>query len=110
MPSKASPRFDATRVKAELEAHDHKLGLSIGWMFEGLSLYIDRPQHVPTDLLNGEGPAPTTPLDLRLQMASNAARFASARLADDLEDETITHVVVGDDRSRVRSIRETIAR
>ena len=108
MSSKANRRFDALKLKAELEAHDHDLGLSIGWMFKGLSIYIDRSKQSPTDHRNGEVPSQMAPLDLRLQMASNTARFAGARLTESLEDESITHVVVGIDRPRLRSIRESI--
>lgn len=71
---------------------------------------MDRSEHAPIDNPSGEAPGLMAPLDLRLQMASNTARFAGARLAQILKDETITHVAVGDDRSRLRSIRETISR
>jgi len=110
MPSMATSRFDALKMMAELEVQDRDSGLSTCWMFKGLSIYIDRPQHASTDILNGEAPGPMAPLDLRLHMASNTARFAGARLAEDLKDENITHVAVGENRSRLRSIRETMSR
>lgn len=110
MPSKANYQFDASRLRAELGAHGHDLEHSIGSMFEGLYIYIDRPKHASTDILKQERPSSTAPLDLRLRMASNTARFAGARLAEGLNDENITHVAIGEDRSRLRSIRETISR
>lgn len=110
MPSKPNSRLDTLRLKAELGVHDHDFGFSICWMFKGLSIYIDRSQHASTDILNGEAPGPMAPLGLRLHMASNTARFAGAKLVENLEDEKITHVAVGDNRSRLRSIRESVSR
>jgi len=110
MPLKFNSRLDALRLRAELEAHNYDFGLPTCWIFQGLSIYVDRSQRASTDILNGEAAGPVTVLDLRLQMASNTAGFAAARLVEDLKDENITHVVVGDNRSRLRSIRETISR
>lgn len=110
MPSMANSQFDALKLMAELKVHDRDSGLSICWMFKGLSIYIDRPQHASTDTLNGEAPGPMAALDLRLHMASNTARFAGAQLAEDIKDENITHVAVGDNRSRLRGIRATMSR
>ncbi len=108
MASENDHRFDATKFTTELEAHDHNFEQLIGWLFKGLVMYIDKPELAQRDDLNGELSDILRPSDLRLQMASNTARFAGARLAEDLKNQNITHVVVGDDRSRLKSIREAL--
>ncbi|KAI9876992.1 MAG: DNA ligase (ATP) [Pleopsidium flavum] len=110
MPSETDHHFDPSKFRKELEAHDHGLGQLSGWMFKGLVMYIDKAEPAQRDGLNGELYDIFGPSDLRLHMASNTARFAGARLAENLENQNITHVVVGNDRSRVKSIREALKR
>lgn len=88
MPAKFEQSFSARDFKAELEEHGNELGELRGWMFEGLLLYSD--QQLAND---------------RMKQACDTARFAGARLTDDLE-EGITHVLVGEDKSTTRTLRQ----
>ncbi|KAI9820978.1 MAG: DNA ligase (ATP) [Thelocarpon impressellum] len=61
-----------------------------GWIFSGVAAFIE-----------GGG--------MRLRLASNIFTFAGGRIVEDLDDSSLTHVVVGDDRSRLKSIRERMS-
>lgn len=53
-----------------------------GWLFKGQVLYFAKPSS------SDSRPSP------RLQRASTTARFAGATVVQDLDDKTVTHVVV----------------
>ena len=77
-------------------------------MFTGLSIYIDKLAEPQETDIDGGSLSTLNPADLRLQIASNTAKFAGARPAGELDDQKVTHVVVGDDRSRLRNIRDSL--
>ena len=101
MPTKFEHSFSAKIFINELEEHRKDLGDLPGWMFQGFLLYID---------LTLEGGAPVTNKgpDSRMEQACNTARFAGARLTNDLK-EGITHVLVGGDRSTTRALKQGIS-
>ena len=98
MPAKFEHSFSAEEFKRELEEHGNGLGELPGWMFEGLLLYTDR------QLFNEASLTDQDP-NSRLKKACDTARFAGARLTADL-NEGVTHVLVGDDRSVTRTLRQ----
>ncbi len=110
MVSEHNTHFDASKFRAELESRHHDFGQLTGWMFRGLFMYIDEAKQSWPQGNGLDGDPSGTPglTDLRLSMASNTARFAGGRTAEDLKDPMITHVVVGQDRSRLTNIRETL--
>lgn len=101
MPANLEHSFSAKDFKKELEEHGNDLGALPGWMFEGLLVYTDG------QLANG---ASSTDKDLnfRTKQACDIARFAGARLTNDLK-EKVTHVLVGEDRSSTRVLRQRIS-
>lgn len=102
MPTKYEHTFNASNFRDELAAHKHELVQLPGWIFEGLLVYVDRQDRKGETL-----PTHKTP-DFRMKQACNTARFAGARVTDELKDG-VTHVVVGQDRSRIRALREKVS-
>ena len=73
-------------------------------MFHGLTIYLDKaPLGESDQMLQQYSPEPA------LDFASSTVRFGSGKVTDDLNNTSITHVVIGRDRSRLQSIRETIS-
>ena len=101
MPAKIEHSFSAKDFKKELEEHENDLGAFPGWMFEGLLLYTDRQLASDASLTDKD-------LEFRTKQACDTARFAGARLTNDLK-EGITHVLVGEDRSSTRVLRQRIS-
>ncbi|KAF6231831.1 hypothetical protein HO173_009914 [Letharia columbiana] len=97
-PAKFEHSFSAKEFKGELEQHGHDLGELPGWMFEGLLLYTDGQLANDASLTDEKS-------DFRMKQACDTARFAGARLTNDLK-EGITHVLVGEDRSTTRALRQ----
>lgn len=95
--------FTASQFRSELEQHDHDLGVLPAWTFEGLLIYPDLQQSEEAKLSTQNKP------DFRMQQACNTARFAGARITNSL-GEGVTHILVGEDRSRLRALRQQISR
>lgn len=107
MPKKFQPDFSAQTFIEELEEHREKIGDLLGWMFERLVLYVD--EYTTAESKENSYPSPGEVPDLsnlRVKQAVNTARFAGAKVVHDIEDETITHVVVGKDRDRIKALRK----
>lgn len=105
MPAKSESPFDTRLIRAQLVEHDHDLGSLPGWLFQGLLLYIDEGDAV---LANGHANTTTT-VDLEMEQIYNIARFAGARIANQIREDGITHVVVGKDVNRVKKIRQELS-
>lgn len=101
MPANFEHSFSAKDFKKELEEHGNDLGALPGWMFEGLLVYTDRQLANDASLTDED-------LDFRTKQACDTARFAGARLTNDLK-EGITHVLVREDRSSTRVLRQRIS-
>ena len=104
MPTTFDPGFDSAKFRAELGEHEHELGNLPGWIFEGLLIYIDDQDISGKTYLLQKDPG------FRLKQACNTARFAGGRITYDLQDGGVTHILVGSDRSRIRALREKIAK
>ena len=102
MPAKIEHKFSATDFKIELEEHGNDLGELPGWIFEGLLFYTERQLTNDPSLTDKD-------LDFRMEQACDTARFAGARLTNELQ-EGVTHVLVGEDRSTTRTLRQKTTR
>ena len=73
-------------------------------MFHSLTIYLDKaPLDESDQMLQQCSPEPA------LDFAGSTVRFGSGKVTDDLNNTSITHIVIGKDRSRLQSIRETIS-
>lgn len=109
MPSKSDSRSTTMDFRAELHEHDHDLGQLPGWMFEGLLLLVVQSDHAEFHNHSSSSPQPISKmLELRMKRACNIARFAGADLTADLDDDNVTHVVVGED-ANTRAVRQKIS-
>ena len=102
MPPKYEHTFTASQFKSELEEHGHDLGTLPAWIFEGLLIHVDSHSSKSETLLTDQES------DFRMTQACTTARFAGARITTDLE-ESVTHVLVGADRSRWNEMRRQIS-
>ena len=107
MPNKLGSSFGMDELRTRLDQRHNGLGELPGWMFWGLLLYID-PLANDVELL-GHQKTSITAVSLRMKLASTTAQFGGARITSDLKDREITHVVVGDDRDRLRELRKEIS-
>ncbi len=103
--------FDVHHFRGQLEEHDHELGEVPGWMFEGLLIYADLPEHTKhiEDISGKDQDDRTVSASLRMRQACNTARFGGASFTEDFEDASTTHVLVNDDRARVKDLRKAIS-
>lgn len=101
MPTKYEHSFNASEFRTELGAREHELGELRGWIFEGCLIHVDRDQGT-----QGGGPMMQSHPGFKMKQMCNIARFAGAGIINDLDEEGVTHVLVGDDRSRIRTLRE----
>lgn len=97
-------QMKALSLRQDLIERDANVDPPPGWMFQGLTVYFDGLHQDD----NNTKEADTDHLpDYRTKMASTTARFASAKIATKLQDETVTHVVVNAD-SDVKVIRQAL--
>ncbi|KAI9801549.1 MAG: DNA ligase (ATP) [Sarcosagium campestre] len=93
-----SQTFDRSSFLARLESRGLTLQGIRGFLFADVVIYVDDPRKEA-----GEGS------NLTLDLVLCKVRYAGGR-ASDLGDEQVTHVVVdGDDKTRLRSIRDSIS-
>ena len=102
MPSKFKSNIDLEELRTQLDAKHQDLGELPGWMFWRMLLYIDPLAE------HSWSPRQDQDTLLRMKLASNMARFAGARMTSELNDQDITHIVVGYDRVRWRELRREI--
>ncbi|KAL8706879.1 MAG: hypothetical protein Q9201_000148 [Fulgogasparrea decipioides] len=106
MPAKFELPSNMEAVQTQMHEIPEELrGLS-GWLFEGLLLYTDDDAKI----LSNSSVDTTKAVDLEMEQACNIARFAGARITNQIQENGITHVVTGKDKDRLRSIRLGISR
>lgn len=103
MPSKFENNFSVEELRTQLDGKHQDLGELPGWMFWRMLLYVDLLAE------HSRSPRQDQGILLRMKLASNMARFAGAGLTSDLNDQDITHIVVGSDRVRWRELRREIS-
>ncbi|KAL8768931.1 MAG: hypothetical protein Q9209_004986 [Squamulea sp. 1 TL-2023] len=111
MPAKDEHYSDLDAVRADLEEHAHDLRSLPGWLFKDLFMYFDMDMEMLPD---GEDTAvsiadKSIAIHLELEQASRIARFAGARVAGNLQENGITHVVVDKDKGRLRKTRHELS-
>lgn len=102
MPARFEHDFSVKDFKGELEKHGNNLEELPGWMFDDLLLYTGQQLADDASLIDNDP-------DSRMKQAYDTARFAGARLTNDLK-EGVTHVLVGQDGSVTRSLRQAVSK
>lgn len=112
MPNKREHSSGISALKRSLYQLDTNGGVTRGWLFHDVVVFIDGSGSVSD---TKPSPKDTTDrqqeTDMRLSSAARVLRFGGAKIAYDLTDESLTHVVVeGDEdgRRRIKSIREQL--
>lgn len=90
---------------AQFKEHNPDLADTPGWMFNGLVVYFVKKKKTIDQLDGDTGPENENGYDLDTKLAGHLVHFAGGRLADNLDDTEITHVVAGRDENRLREIR-----
>lgn len=109
MPSKFESSFSSAHLLDQAEHHDLEIRVLPGFMFHGLTIYLDKAS-LDTDQTATNGrPVKSVSSNLALSLAGNTIRIGAGKISKDLTDMSITHVIIGEDRSRLRSIREIIS-
>jgi DNA ligase-4 len=86
--------FDAVGFRDQLTEHGLALAEMSGRMFNGLTVYVDGIDD-----------------DARMLLAGNLVRFAGGTVVSELNDDTITHVVAGEEnKPRLWEIRKYISK
>jgi DNA ligase-4 len=104
MPTKFEDRAypDPQHFLDQGEDHDLNITSLPGFLFRGLTVYFDYGSLQRNDsagILQG----------LTLDIASYTIRTGCGKATENLEDKEITHVVVGEDSSRLKEIRGVLA-
>ncbi|TID18225.1 DNA ligase 4 [Venturia nashicola] len=89
---------------AQFKEHNPDLAESPGWMFNGLVVYFDKVDKTIDQLDGDTKPEDEAGYDLDTKLAGHIVHFSGGRIAGDLDDTGITHVVVGGDENRLREI------
>ena len=92
----AKSKMSHSQLCEEMEARQTGLGEGRGWMFAGLTLcFVTHPEAV----------------NAQAEIATMHAQFAGAKVSQDIEDESVTHVVVANqDRDEVKELRSQVSR
>ena len=111
MPQKFDHFRNPCEINDDVQQHKKDLGYLPGWMFDGCHIYLET-----YEISGSNGSSQqidhklTETSNLRIRLACNSARFTGAKIVYDMEDQAITHVLVGPDRTRVKSLREKLSR
>ena len=105
MGKRSGSRQVAEQFLDELRDHDHDVSDVKGWLFRGLRIYLE----FGIKSNGGKSSLGSDGQDLCIKLASNLASFAGAELVEDLEDECITHVVIGANSPRLGTVRKEIS-
>jgi DNA ligase 4 len=105
MGRRSGTRQDAAQFLDQLSDHDHKITEVKGWLFRGLRTYLDYgiKSNGEKSFLELGGQS------LRIKLAGNLVKFAGAEIVDDLEDESITHIVISADNPRLGAVRKQVS-
>jgi DNA ligase-4 len=103
MPGKVDLEFDSSKLLNQFHDHGVDFGDYPGWMFRRSVIYFDRL----TQQSNESWPSSS---NLDLDFLQQTVEFAGGRTVNDVEDREVTHIVVGEDRSRLKELRGIISR
>ncbi|KAH0538396.1 hypothetical protein FGG08_004996 [Glutinoglossum americanum] len=110
IPTKRDCKVDAHVFREQLHQDSQELGELPGWIFSGSTIYMDLSSLTERSGLGsgGRSQEKAESFDLRLRLAANIVRFAGGMIEENLQARGITHVVIGDDSSRVKRVREQL--
>jgi DNA ligase 4 len=110
MPTKSDSTSQRLQLIDEWRRDDDYLAELPGWIFYGQIIYLDLGSFSKEgkDKESKKADRNDSFPELRLKLASNIIRFAGGKLTDTIHDETITHIVVGDDKSRLKDLRDAL--
>jgi hypothetical protein len=95
--------FDSSNLLTQFHDHGVDFGDYPGWMFRRSVIYFDRPPQ------QSNGSWSSSP-NLDLSLLQQTVEFAGGQVVHDVEDTKVTHIIVGEDRSRLKELREIISR
>jgi DNA ligase 4 len=93
--SKPTDRLDRSSFFGQLTERGIDLDELPGVMFRHCTVYFDKTSDSD---------------DMDLDLAQRIVRFASGQVVDNVEDPKVTHIVVGNDLSRLKQLRQTISK
>ena len=107
MPKRCEHTVDTSKLKRRLLRLDYDKGIPRGWLFYDVVVYLDEAIlrsssfNGGEDLVDGE----TQDRETATKFIATILRFGGATISEDLEHESLTHVIVdsGNDRSRDRA-------
>ena len=114
MPSISDVKFSQTpdvedQLNTNAEQHNGTSS-GLGWLFKGQVLYF-ADHAVSNDSSTDENARSNPQQQQRLNLASNLARFASARVVKDVENKTVTHVIVcADSTTDISALRKSLSK
>jgi hypothetical protein len=97
------------QLMEQFREHNPDFGDTPGWMFSGLVVYFDGKVKAIEELNNDANEEDEWTYDLDTKLAGQIIHFADGKLAEDLDDAEVTHVIVDRDRDRLREIRDRIS-
>ena len=95
MPDSTNKTLEPSELFAQLEERGLDLDELPGVMFRNSVIYIDQ--------------SPGSE-DMDLDFARQIVTFAGGRIVENLDDSNITQIVIGQDRSRLKQLRQAISR
>ncbi|KAL9070084.1 MAG: hypothetical protein Q9157_005939 [Trypethelium eluteriae] len=101
-----SKSFQGRDVLKQMEQHDIEMGDLPGWIFQGLVVYFDTASFTNWSTASGSGWS--LDVGFELESSKRIIAFGKGRVADDLHDMSITHIVVDQTDSRSRDVRKKI--
>jgi hypothetical protein len=96
------------QLLAQFRDHNPDLGDTLGWMFYDLVVYFDKPEKTIDQLDSDATIEKGYAYDLETKLAGQIVYFTGGKLADNFDDEKITHVVVDRDKG-LKEIRMRIS-
>jgi DNA ligase-4 len=104
MPLRVDGAFDGPGLLTQFRNHNIDFGNIPGFLFQELVIYFDKPSTPP----HSNGIPENTSLEQEL--LGQTVQFAGGTISQDVHDETVTHIIIGDDTSRVKDIRGILSR
>lgn len=108
MPESAHP-IQHQQLLSLFQEHNRDVGEIQGWMFRGLVVYFDKNGKTIDELNTDANIEDQYKYDLDTKLAGQIIYFAGGKLAHDLDDAEVTHVIVDGEGDRLKEIRGRIS-
>jgi DNA ligase-4 len=106
MPMRSEIKLSNAELMGQFEEHGIEFGETRGSLFRSIVVYIDQGRDV--EIVKGDTELKRDPVDV--QFIKQNLAFGGAKMVNDLADKTITHIIIGEDRSKLSEIRQKIAK